>query len=69
MINVPSTVYQLLPKSERAQEWIDEHVQYEAHNMLGKSIVVEWRYLDPIVEGMLRDGLTVDEDFEVLDGF
>ena len=42
--------------TKRAQRWIAEHVSDEAQFM-GMALVVEPRYLAPLVEGMEAEGL------------
>lgn len=47
--------------SEAAREWIDEHVESEGWQWLGKSrLCIEPRYAAPIVDGMVEAGLTVE---------
>ena len=59
------TLYVLYPLSQEAKEWVDEHVHYESYQMIGEGIGVEHRYIDPIVEAMLEEGLKYSEDFTV----
>jgi hypothetical protein len=49
--------------SKEAKEWVDDHVHYDDHQMIGKGIAIEPRYLEPIVEAMLNEGFTNGEDF------
>ncbi len=48
----------LTPLTPMAYEWIEEHVSAEALYW-GESVVVEPRYIDFILEGILNDGLAV----------
>lgn len=52
------TVYLLRPLTPRAFEWIDEHIS-EDHQTLGNAIAVQTRYIGPIAEGIVADGLIV----------
>ena len=47
----------LTPISERAQAWIDEHILVEGSEVQvwGGSIVVEPRYLTPIIMGIANE--------------
>ena len=47
------------PHTEAAREWIDEFIQ-EDPQWYGRSLVVEPRYLDDLLEGMRGDGLVVE---------
>ena len=47
------------PESEAAEAWINEHVDTEEAQFWAGALVVEPRYLEPLVEGMVGDGLTV----------
>jgi hypothetical protein len=51
----------ITPVTEAARQWIAENVQAEAWQWLGRSLTVETRFLGPLVEGMINDGLSVDE--------
>jgi len=52
------SVYLLLPCSDAAQAWADEHLPEDAQH-LGRAIAVEHRYISDIVAGIQADGLTV----------
>jgi hypothetical protein len=47
------------PLSERAQLWLDEHIGDESRWFAG-ALVVEPRYVAPLVEGMQEEGLEVE---------
>lgn len=49
------------PRTKKALTWIEKNVSGEAQ-WFAKRLVVEWRYVDAIVEGMVGDGLTVGKD-------
>jgi len=61
---IPQTVYGLTPVSEEAKQWIDDNVASEPWQWLGRSLVIENRYLADIIEGMVNDGLQPNIDFE-----
>jgi len=46
------------PLTKAAYVWIAEHIPDDAQ-FFGKALVIEPRYVPPIVEGMQGDGLTV----------
>lgn len=52
------SIYILHPHTPAAAEWIDEYIPDDALAW-GKGIVVEPRYIEPIVQGILADGLEV----------
>lgn len=51
------TITILIPLTDVGREWLDEHL----HEPLtwGRGYVVEHRYVWPIIEGMLDDGIAV----------
>lgn len=53
-----TTVYLLTPNTPAAREWVADNLPFE-RTTLGASIAVEHRYIAPIVEGIMNDGLTV----------
>jgi len=52
------TVYLLRPLTPAAFDWIEEHIPEDAQR-LGTAIAVEHRYIGPIAEGILADGLVL----------
>jgi hypothetical protein len=52
------SVYLLRPLTPAAREWVDEHISQDAQR-LGNAVAVEHRYIEDIVAGVQRDGLTV----------
>ena len=50
----------ITPLTPEAREWTDEHVNVETE--WGAGFVVEHRYLNDIVIGLVKDGLTIGED-------
>ena len=53
------TVCLFTPISQLAKEWISSHLRLEGWQFLGSSFAVEHRFVAPLVEGMLADGLRV----------
>jgi len=52
------TVYLLRPLTPAAFDWIEEHIPKDAQR-LGNAIAVEHRYIGPIAEGIVADGLVI----------
>jgi hypothetical protein len=52
------TVYLLHPLTRAARAWVAEHLPDDATRWCG-AIVVEPRYIGPIVQGAIADGLVV----------
>src|SRR5260370_38898389 len=50
------TVYLLRPLTPAAFDWIDEHIPEDTQR-LATAVAVEHRYIGPIAEGILADGL------------
>ena len=59
------SVFQIVPKTNAAKDWIRDNVQYEAYQKLGEALCVEHRYIADLVAGMVEEGLRVDVDFQV----
>jgi hypothetical protein len=60
------TVFILSAFTDRAVKWIGENVRYEGWQKVGDGgIAVEHRYIEPIVEAMIEDGLVREKDFTV----
>lgn len=53
------TVFLVTPVTRKAIEWVDEHVQLEPWQWHGSGFVVEHRYVDVLVKGMMKNGLVV----------
>ena len=55
-------VFLITPKTEAAESWFREHLPKDALK-LGPATVIEHRYADMIIEGMVRGaGLDVEKD-------
>ena len=52
------TVYLLRPITRAAHTWVDEHLPADA-TWFGRAVVVEHRYIGPIIRGAIGDGLRV----------
>ena len=59
------TIYQLLPITQEAKDWVEENVVCEPWQKLGDSICIEHGYIADVVVGMMEDGLIPCEDFQV----
>jgi hypothetical protein len=49
----------ITPLTDVAQSWVSEHLELEESLYFCGALVVEPRYLDPIVAGMADDGLVI----------
>ena len=52
------TIGLLYPVTADARAWIEEHISSDAQ-WFGHALVIEWRYVDPIIEGITDNGLEV----------
>ena len=52
------SVFLLIPKTEEANAWVEEHIPADALT-LGNGVAVEHRYIADILHGITEDGLTV----------
>lgn len=52
------SIWLLTPVSPEAVEWAEQYLPEDAQT-LGNAIAIEPRYVDPIVQGIEGDGLTV----------
>jgi hypothetical protein len=52
------TIGLLFPITDAARAWVDEHISDDAQ-WFGHALVIAWRYVDPIIEGIVSDGLEV----------
>lgn len=52
------TIYLLHPLSEAAKGWAQEHLPEDAMTW-GSAVVVEHRFIGPIIEGIKIEGLSV----------
>lgn len=52
------TIYLVRPLTDAARAWIEDHVDPDAQHW-GDAIVVEHRFVEPLVRGMEQDDLVV----------
>lgn len=50
-VSCHGSVYLLTPVTECAQEWANDHLPEDAQRF-GHAYVIEWRYLDAILDGI-----------------
>ena len=53
-------VFLLHPLTPSADEWVQEHINAEAWQRMGKAIAVDHRYITDIAEGIVNDGLSIE---------
>ena len=63
LVRDEGTIIMLSPQTAEAQAWIDEKVQAESWQFLGKALCVDHRFADAILEGMELDGLIIEGEF------
>lgn len=51
------SIVQIKPISQAATDWLDENVESEGWQWLGRSLSIEHRLAEPVIEGMLDAGL------------
>jgi hypothetical protein len=52
------SIWLFRPSTESARQWLEENTQSDAQ-WFGGALVVEPRYVDPLVEGLQENGFTV----------
>lgn len=57
-VNDQGSIVLLTPTSDAGREWIEENLPDDAQ-WFGMAVVVEHRYADDIIDGMVNDGLDV----------
>lgn len=50
----------ITPLTDAATDWIDENVASEGWQWMGRTLYVDARYAEPLVNGMIGDGLTCE---------
>ena len=53
------TVWQLSPLSQKASDWFDYNVESESWQWMGSSLVVDWRFVGPLLDEARAAGLNV----------
>jgi len=59
IIDTQRSVFAVIPVSDEAKAWIDEHVADDAH-WLGNALVVEHRFIDGLIDGFSGDSLSFE---------
>jgi hypothetical protein len=59
------TVYSLTPKTKKCLEWIKENVYSESWQWLGKSLVVEHRFIGYLYGGLIEAKFKPNKDFNI----
>ena len=57
------SVYLIRFLSPEGEEWAEMNLA-DAERAFG-GVAVEWRYMEPILDGMEKDGLIEGQDFEI----
>lgn len=57
-LNDHGSIFILTPLSETANSWCDEYLPDDAQRW-GAGYVVEPRYIEPIVSGIVADGMSI----------
>jgi len=52
------SIFLLVPNTADAQDWAADHLPTDAQ-FFGKGVAIEPRYVEPIVNGIVADGLTI----------
>ncbi len=55
----PSSVYQLHPLTDAAREWVEANVSHGGFHPDWPTLVIEARYVDGLIEGIIGDDLAV----------
>lgn len=60
LVALHGTIATCRPETPLAQAWLDEHCPDSPDRTYwGSALVVEWRYLSTLIQGMQQDGLHV----------
>jgi hypothetical protein len=59
LIHNRGSMFGFQPTSDVGRTWIDENLQTEGWQWLGRTLYVDHRYADDILDGMVNDGLTI----------
>lgn len=58
LVNHQASIALLTPRTDEAQDWLEEHLTGEV-SWSGGAVVVEARYLEPLLDGIAGDGFSV----------
>jgi hypothetical protein len=53
------TIFTIEPVTQQAKDWFDENVPTEGWQWMGSACSVEPRCIEPLVEGILEEGMTI----------
>lgn len=57
------SIFLLTPCTDAARQWVEDHIgSTNGYQPYWPSVVIEPRYIAPILEGMKSDGLAVKEN-------
>lgn len=59
LVGQGGSVALLMPRSDAGRAWIEDNLPHDAPRW-GDGVAVEARYIAPIIDGMLGDGLAVE---------
>jgi hypothetical protein len=59
LITDHGSITTVTPLTEAAHSWLDEHVSAEPWQWLGATLAVDHRMADPLINGIMSDGLAV----------
>lgn len=57
-VNDQGTLVLITPLNDAARAWLKEHVQEDAQ-WFGRALVVEHRYANDLIEGILGEGFSI----------
>ena len=57
LIRNEGSVVMVIPQTEEAKDWVEEHVMLESWQWIGGGFAVGPRYLEGLLEGMREDAL------------
>ncbi|MBI3334040.1 hypothetical protein HYZ97_00995 [Candidatus Pacearchaeota archaeon] len=55
------SIYQLEPLTDAAAAWIEDNVNHEGFQPYWPTVIIDARYTDGIVSGLIEDGFIVGE--------
>jgi len=61
-----STVYILVPNTDKMEKWIEDNINYESYQMFGRGISIEHRYIGNIIEALNQQDFIEDKDFSIV---
>ena len=61
LIDDQGTIVRLTPLSDGARQWLEDNVEAEPWQWLGRSLCIDHRYADDLISGAVADGLEVSQ--------